>query len=189
MMNMHIAIYVCIFVSSDALDTKGYVQYNYDAGTSLLWYEFTLVQGKWNSLIWHIMKHCRRHRDFDSTFNNGWHKFTYINHVSTKRNSQFAIVCMVSSRNNTDITFLLSYRKKRKEKKKIRLGFVDTWLMYVNLCQPLLKVLSKSLCLLQCFIMCHIKEFHLPCKSALFIWFNVWDMQHHQHLCWGHLKY
>jgi hypothetical protein len=29
---------------SDALDTKGYVQYNYDAGTSLLWYKFTLVR-------------------------------------------------------------------------------------------------------------------------------------------------
>ena len=26
----------------DALDTKGYVQYNYDAGTSLLWYELTI---------------------------------------------------------------------------------------------------------------------------------------------------
>ena len=29
---------------SDALDTKRYVQYNYDAGTSLLWYKFTLVR-------------------------------------------------------------------------------------------------------------------------------------------------
>ena len=27
-----------------ALDTKGYVQYNYDAGTNLQWYEFTVVQ-------------------------------------------------------------------------------------------------------------------------------------------------
>jgi len=31
-------------VSSDALDTKGYVQYNYDAGTSLQWYKFTVVR-------------------------------------------------------------------------------------------------------------------------------------------------
>jgi len=31
-------------VSSDALDTKGYVQDNYDTGTSLQWYEFTVVR-------------------------------------------------------------------------------------------------------------------------------------------------
>ena len=29
---------------SDALDTNGYVQYYYDAGTSLQWYKFTVVQ-------------------------------------------------------------------------------------------------------------------------------------------------
>ena len=29
---------------SDALDTNGYVQYYYDAGTSLQWYKFTVVR-------------------------------------------------------------------------------------------------------------------------------------------------
>ena len=38
----------------DALDTKGYVQYNYDDGTSLQWYEFTLVRVDFGtSLQWY----------------------------------------------------------------------------------------------------------------------------------------
>jgi len=41
---LHFIYKIPYFVSSDALDTKGCVQYNYDAGTSLQWYEFTVVR-------------------------------------------------------------------------------------------------------------------------------------------------
>jgi hypothetical protein len=41
---LHFIYKIPYLVSSDALDTKGYVQYNYDAGTSWQRYEFTLVR-------------------------------------------------------------------------------------------------------------------------------------------------
>ena len=90
-----------------------------------------LIKVKLKQSEWYWLKHRRRHRDFDSTFNNGRHKSIYNNDVATKRNSQCAIVCMVSSRNNTDITFLLNF-KKRKEKNEIRKINKRKWKVYEN---------------------------------------------------------